>query len=193
MSITSPYRCLVVACLLFGAVAGNFLAAQPPTIGLLAGVNFSTITGTDASARNRLFPAPHVGAYADWTVGPQIGFQPGILLYSRKGTNNGNSKFREDYFELPLLIRYRTTDKIDLLAGPQLSFLYSARVNDPRGDITETIRDIDFGLVLGGRYHLDPEWNLGFRMVPGFSRILESGNARRYNFALQFTLGYILN
>jgi hypothetical protein len=169
------------------------LSAQAPTLGLIAGINLSTITGTDASPRNQLFLAPHLGAYADWELGPSTGFQPGILLYSRKGTNNGNSKFREDYFELPLLLRYSAKKNIDLLVGPQLSFLYSARVNDPRGDITASIRDIDFSLVFGARYHLDPEWNVGLRFVPGLARILEDGSQRRYNFVIQFSLGYILN
>ena len=185
--------CFFAAALLFTGLVTGELYAQSPTVGILAGVNFSTITGTDASARNRLFPAPHLGVYADWTIGPQLGFQPGLMLYSRKGTNNRSSKFREDYFELPLLIRYRVRPQIDLLGGPQLSFLYSARVNDPRGDITETIRNIDVGLVFGGRYQLDPEWNVGVRFVPGLSRILASGNQRRYNFAIQLSLGYVLN
>ena len=184
---------LFAIALFFCCLVRAELAAQVPTVGVLAGINFSTVTGTDASARNRFFPAPHLGIYADWTIAPLLGFQPGLMLYSRKGTNNRSSKFREDYFELPLLLRYRVRPQLDLLAGPQLSFLYSARVNDPRGDITETIRNIDVGLVFGGRYQLDPEWNVGARFVPGLSRILASGDQRRYNFVLQLSLGYVLN
>ena len=192
MRSNKKFTFLLCSLLCCGLLAGE-LKAQPPTLGVLAGVNFSTITGTDASARNRLFPAPHLGIYADWAIGPQLGFQPGILFYSRKGTNNRSNKFREDYCEFPLLIRYRVRPRIDLLAGPQLSLLYSARVNDPRGDITESIRSIDIGFVFGGRYQIDPEWNASLRFVPGLARVPVDGDQRRYNFAIQLSLGYILN
>jgi len=105
--------------------------AQQKTMGLIAGVDFSTLTGSDVNSdfgnvssktgfMGGLFVAVPLGNAG-------FAFEP-ELLYANKGgkysfsTTSGTLSL--NYFSIPLMFRWnqKTTGGFYLLAGPQISF-----------------------------------------------------------------------
>ncbi len=166
---------------------GSSLFAQSPNFGLLGGLNFSNVVGRDAGANNRARTGIFIGGFAEIQVKERWAFRPEMLLFSQKGTKNGNTKFSTSYLEVPLLAVWQQGRRLNIHLGPQLSVLYKAHVNDGRDDITESIRKLDVGLVLGAHVALTEQWGLLARLVPGITKVGESGEENTFN--LVFHLG----
>lgn len=187
-AIAQRYRCSLVGLI----ISAFFLIfqdgkAQSYEIGGLAGLNFSNIVGADVSG-NGVRTGFHLGGYAHFEFNEDWGFRPEILLYSQKGTSSGG--FSSSYLEIPLMATYSFDDKFMAMAGIQPSFLYNAKVSDGRGDISNLIRTLDMGIVLAAWYQINEKWGIGGRIVPGISRVGESGEEQTYNFNVQFSAGY---
>ncbi len=156
------------------------------------GFNLATVTGKDAGAENNLRAGLHLGAFIYLPVDEIWGFQSEIILFSQKGTTNGNNKFRSSYFEIPLLASYTFNDEWRIIAGLQPSFLISANVSDGRGDITSDIRKVDIGLAMGAYYQFHERLSASARIVPGISKVGESGDENTYNLNIQLSIAYKL-
>lgn len=161
-------------------------------LGVQGGFNFADIIGKDAGANNQVKIGLRLGAYAFLPVDDVWGFQPELIFFSQKGTRNGNAKFRSTYLEIPLLASYALDEHFRLIAGIQPSFLLGAYVNDGRGDITSEIRTVDFGLAFGVYYKLLEELSFGMRIVPGLSKVGESGEENTYNVNVEISVAYDL-
>lgn len=96
----------VLAFLMFAMAAYS----QETRIGVLGGVNFQNINGTnefDTKLENDLLPGFHAGVNVLLPIAPEIYFQPGVL-FSTKGAKLGNNEERRiNYIEVPLNIMYR--------------------------------------------------------------------------------------
>jgi len=192
------------------------------------GFNLAKFIGSDAEAWGDLGDKPkitvrfHAGFAANvWTKG-SITIQPGIR-YSYKGTkyegtemvyndetfeevsrtSSNNKKLH--YIDVPILVRYKINENIDVFAGPQVSILVSAK-NDAdtqyeqgKIDVKEFYNTIDFGLAFGSAYywpsglHVQVEVDLGLTSVT--SETIYSGNgmeekASVKNLVFQFSVGY---
>lgn len=156
-------------------------------LGVIAGINISNVVGADVN-NNSSRSGFHLGAYGEFSLNEKIGLRPEFHLISTKGTANGN--FRTFYLDIPLLGTYQVAEKFKLLAGVQPSILYSARVSDGRGNITNFIRTLDLGVIIGGWYQISYEWGVGARFVPGLSRVGASGIERTFNSNFQLSVGY---
>jgi len=83
------------------------------SIGILGGVNFQTLTGTDHSGDeldNDMLTGYHGGINIQIPIAPEFYFQPG-LLYSFKGAKKTgaltSSTTKVSYIELPLNLVYK--------------------------------------------------------------------------------------
>ncbi|MFO7851901.1 MAG: porin family protein [Bacteroidota bacterium] len=113
------------------------------SFGILGGVNFQTLTGTDHSGGdldNDMLIAYHAGINIQVPIAPEFYFQPG-LLYSLKGAKNTSgsvtSSTKVSYIELPLNFVYkgRLGNGFFMLGlGPYLSYGIGGKVTTTGGD-----------------------------------------------------------
>ena len=195
---------------LFGAL---FLSAQV-TYGVKAGINFATVTGDfteEAESRTGL----HVGGFVEVPISERFSFQP-ELLYSMQGAKASVSETfegimlsqdvtrKQDYLNIPLMVKYYLIENLSIEAGPQVGFLLSAKgevESSFNGEsITEDIdfkdeaSSIDFGFNLGAAYQLDMGLFFGARYNFGLSNINDnedSGELSQQNAVFQLSVGYI--
>lgn len=147
-------------------------------IGAKAGINIANVTfsgeGVSASADSRTGFVG--GAFAQFGIGSPFFIQPEVL-YSSKGTKEGDETLAANYLEVPLLIGaafpISNSDlKPMVFAGPSVGFALSC--DEDGYDCKDDIKSVDFGLVFGGglQYALssvvlfiDGRYNLGLSNV----------------------------
>lgn len=122
----------------------------------------------------------HGGAFLTYQLSPKFDLQPEFLV-AVKGINQGGIlsilDWSLNYLEVPVLIKYKLTPdkkfKTTLYMGPQFSYLLSSEFDvifmDPI-DVTEAMKRLDFGLVLGGdinykRIVFEARYTLGLRGI----------------------------
>ncbi|MFT4032675.1 MAG: porin family protein [Siphonobacter sp.] len=139
-----------------------------PRFGIKGGLNFSNVIisptiGTPLSTRTSFM----IGMFAEIPVAPRVGFQP-ELQYSSQGFNDptGYGRVALNQVNIPLLLNLHLAPGLSIVAGPQLSYLASAKlaVNNyynANYDAAfhragaDVVAGLEFGsgnLVVGGRY-----------------------------------------
>ena len=120
--------------------------------GIRAGVSFSNFDGFDFESRTGM----HAGFYYGIPVLDKIVIEP-AFLYSQKGYKASATASQEaiteniNYFDVPVLIRYKVLDGLNIFAGPQASVV-ATRKREEGGDVqtsTEIIRGYDLGALVG--------------------------------------------
>ncbi|MCK7591444.1 PorT family protein [Subsaxibacter sp. CAU 1640] len=174
-------------------MASQLGSAQNVTWGVKAGANLSNLN-TDLDSEKYLLGF-HVGGLAEIPLGAKFSIQP-ELLYSLEGAKLEDEfsfedegityglDFKEEvklsYLQLPVMFKYRMTDKFSFEAGPQVGYLLNAKSEydstlrvggDTFSDsgsekIKDQVKSIAFGVNFGlgyqftnnmfiqGRYHL---------------------------------------
>ena len=111
-------------------------SATAPTFGLIAGANFATFNGSDASGVKTLTGLA-VGAQATFSFNPTVFLQP-QLLYSMKGAQESFAdttlKVKLNYVELPVMLGVHLASAQSharpyIMAGPTVAYLASCKVN----------------------------------------------------------------
>ncbi|MCC9019150.1 porin family protein [Flavobacterium lipolyticum] len=153
-----------------------------PEYGIKGGFNMSNLYSSDANDENILYGF-NAGLYATLPVSDFIAIQPEIL-FTTKGAklefNNalasGDSKFRLNYIEVPLLVRVNITRNFNVHAGGYASYLVSSKVTG-RGDFnfeqeidTDDLNKFDAGLSAGVGVDFDPI-SIGLRYNYGLTTI----------------------
>jgi hypothetical protein len=151
--------------------------------GFKGGVNFSNMYTEDVDDNNVL-TSFNAGVYAKLPVSDAIAIQP-ELLYSRKGAElvydnvfaEGTAKFKLNYIELPVLVKFNITDSFNIHAGPYFAYLIDAQVtnetDDGTFDFEENYDNDDFNKF---DYGLSAGVGLDFEAI---------GIGVRYNYGLQ--------
>lgn len=142
----------------------------------------SNLYSSDANDENILYGF-NAGLYATLPISDFIAIQPEIL-FTTKGAkleyNNalasGESKFRLNYIEVPLLVRVNITRNFNIHAGGYASYLVSSKVTG-RGDFnfeqeidTNDLNKFDAGLSAGVGVDFDPI-SIGLRYNYGLTTI----------------------
>lgn len=106
--------------------------AQEKTFGIVAGVDFNSISGDDfdgTESRTGFVGGFYVGV----PVGGTVVLEPQVL-YAQKGINDANSDLHLDngYIQVPVLIRYNFNAEGGpyILAGPAIAFSISCNLKD---------------------------------------------------------------
>ena len=172
--------------LLIGAIAlsgASMVNAQK--IGAKAGVNMATLGGDVQDAKSKI--GFHVGVYGEWAITDKFSIQPEVL-YSAEG-----AKFKEEgitlntnlnYINIPIMFKYRATDKLFIEAGPQVGFLIGAKYKSDNNDFQSFIeslgmnakddyKKINFSIGLGAGYDITEKFNVGVRYMAGLANIAE--------------------
>ena len=182
---------LVFACLL-GAVAYG----QEISGGVKAGLNLAnqTFSGNGYTTSPSFLPGIHGGAYVTMMFSDHLGLQPEVL-YSAQGAKSGDQKYKINYVNIPVLVRYNITDLFSIHAGPQFGLLTSAKFasGSNETDVKDQIKGSDIGIAAGVGFDLPMKLNFSARFIQGLTNINDTGsstNTKNYN--LQLSVGYKL-
>ena len=147
--------------------AFGFVSAQDVKFGVKGGLNLSTIKSTypgvngsvQTSPDNKMLVGFHVGGFAEIGLSDKLSFQP-ELLFSMEGSKAENSTtetenmggitytYKEtstsnvvtNYINVPLLLKYKATENLFFVAGPQVGFLMSAKQDyESKSTTTQTM------------------------------------------------------
>jgi len=127
------FRISALAALALGALAVS-AQAQEKTVGLVAGVGLSTMTGNDLSDGTKTRVGFTGGIFVDIPVGGgNVAIEPEVL-YSSKGAKYDNEFYTGsyvfDYIEVPVLFKWSqqpSGDGFSLFAGPAVNFNISCK------------------------------------------------------------------
>lgn len=141
---------------------GSSSAQAAGTMGLKAGLTYSTFTGSDAEVFD-LDPSYRMGfafgGYANYPLTPMLSFQPEVY-YAMKGAKyeeGGDSlEFKFTYLDIPLLFKLNAGAESSafFVAGPSIAFNLDAKVAVESDGVSaetdiENIKSMDVGLTLG--------------------------------------------
>lgn len=184
-----------------GLVVGTMTFAQQ--FGIKGGANISSISDdgfNDAKSKVGF----NAGVFMNAPLAESFSIQPEVL-YNRLGSklgeiNGDNVNLNLDYISVPLMFQYNATPQFYLEAGPQFSFLTSAKVknsgNDNESDdIKKYMNNFDFGVGLGAGYYFTQNIGLTARYVAGFTDFTKddsgiSADAKNKNNAFHVGLAY---
>ncbi|EOZ96893.1 hypothetical protein A33Q_2203 [Indibacter alkaliphilus LW1] len=133
----------------------SMIAAQQANaqVGLRTGLNVSNFNGYSFDSR----VAFRAGVFYGLDLMENIKIEPG-LYFSQKGIQESSDGIsdRLSYIDIPVVVRYGLSEKLNVFAGPQASVLAARRYENPDGvsRATSTIRGYDLGAVLGVFYEL---------------------------------------
>jgi hypothetical protein len=141
--------------------------------GLKAGLNFSNVYDQEGNDNNTDVKMGFAGgAFLHIPFGSALGFQPEVLISQKgfrgtgvvAGTNYEFSR-TTNYLEFPLLLAFKPSSNVALLAGPHVSYLLSQRDAVKSGNYT-AVHDQSFnndnprrntvGLTAGADFYLHP-------------------------------------
>ncbi|PRY87656.1 outer membrane protein with beta-barrel domain [Mongoliibacter ruber] len=143
-------KLLLLSFVIFGLMTTQNLFAQ---VGLRTGINVANLNGYSFDSR----VAFRAGAYYGFELMDKIKVEPG-LYFSQKGIKSDVEAVNDrlSYIDVPVVVRYGVTEKLNVFAGPQASVLAARRFEGPDGvsRATSTIRGYDLAAVLGVAYEI---------------------------------------
>jgi len=188
--------------------------AQQSRIGLKAGGVVASYRGVDAYSGGSSRAGFCAGLVLHLPVSKVFSVQP-EFLYAQKGADKQPYLFSNglratgtqhlDYFEVPVLAKLRTSAGPFVELGPTLGYLLRARADvvatnsqSASLDNRNLFKNIDFGYAVGAGFQSPKGLLLGLRYNGGLTGLFTpgsysgtNGEARIYNQAIQFYLGYI--
>lgn len=178
-------------------VLGAALAASSLTFaqqfGVKAGMNVASISKDGGLSDTSSKIGFNAGVFMNAPLAENFSIQPEVL-YNDLGSKitygqNDKNSFSTNlgYIAVPVMFQYNATPEFYLEAGPQFSFLVSAKNKLKDGNNNSTVTDwtklakdnlntFDFGLGLGAGYYFTPEVGLTVRYVAGLTNIGKDDN-----------------
>jgi len=197
----------------FGLVSAQSTVVGPE-FGIKGGANMSNLysDSEEINDENVLWGF-NAGVYAAFPISDNIFIQPEILFttkgaeldYDFAGTE-GTSKFKLNYVEVPLLVRFDLTENFNIHVGGYASYLVSAKIKG-EGDVeferdfdADDFERFDAGLSAGIGIKLNPI-GIGLRYNYGLTTIGKEREAFGQNYTfpdaknsnLSLYLSYQLN
>ncbi len=179
--------------------------------GVKAGFNFLKSSNDGNSTINFGY---QIGSTYEIPISSKFSFQPELLLQSIGGTKTFFNQYsngtineevvnRNSYLQLPLLFKFKFSNKFNIDFGPNAAFIISAKktststynLNGENITIVETtkgtknFKKVNFGLNLGANYFISEKLYTGFRytiFVASYQTLENSLN----NSVFAFSLGY---
>lgn len=178
--------------LFLAAAVAVFGLSNAQTFGLKAGGNISSISHSDESKSKFGF---YGGAFVNVPLAESFNIQPEVLYNGKGAKSKGpvDATANLDYISVPVMFQYKATPQFYLEAGPEFSFLISAKTKAGGNslDIKNSLNGFDFGVGLGAGYDFTSNFGANLRYVAGATDIIKNneGDASR-NGVFQFGLTY---
>jgi len=164
-------------------------------IGVKGGLNISNLSISDGDVDNRF--AYHFGGYFNLPVGELLSIQPEVL-YSARGASStydadvlgfdieGESTFKLNYIDVPILAVIHLGDALQIEAGPYVGFLANSSF-ETEGDLgdfdsdidNDSFKNLDYGLTGGLAVNLGA-LQVGARYMHGLQEIQDSDGAELF-------------
>ncbi len=183
---------LIAGTFTFAQKTSSNTASSPVRFGLKAGLNVSSLSNSDTNSKAGFYG----GVFANIPVAQDFSVQPEVL-YSGMGAKakaNSDVKLNMDYIAVPVMLQYNALPNLYVEAGPQFSFLVSAKGKDNNGsvDVKDGFKTFDFGLGLGAGYYFTPNIGVNVRYVAGLTDVVKNriGGDSSKNGVFQVGLAY---
>ncbi len=180
---------LCVCVLSMVAFASQANAAKKIYLGVLGGVNFADLSGTDDASSRTCFSG---GGLIEMDMNESFGVRA-ELLYTQKGAEQEvnelvegeeETKLKLKYVEIPILFvaslnKTETTD-FNVFAGPSIGFNIGAEAESGgiNTDLGDYVNGTEFGAVIGAEFeHINPSviWFGDVRFAIGATSIFDQG------------------
>lgn len=168
-------------------VASSMTFAQQ--FGAKAGANFSSIS-KDGYEDTKMKTGFYAGIFMNAPLAEKLSIQPEVIYNNMGATVTSSntafgkveSKLNLDYISVPVMFQYNVSPEFYLEAGPQFSFLVSAKTKTTfdNKDIKTTdwkelnkdnFNGFDFGLGIGAGFWFTPNIGINARYMAGLSGI----------------------
>lgn len=202
---------------LISLLFGDKLNSPKIEFGLEGGANFSTISNLDAAGNRTDF---NLGFYFDFILkNPAWSINTGVIVKSSMGANGlpiyslnneeldtgfvgGHVDRKINYFNVPIMIKYKFDNHIYVKAGTQLGLLgkafdefkndYNGENLEYKNNIRDEIHVIDAGFAIGAGYRLmgGNGMNIGVNYYYGLVAVMKGeSNPKQFNRSLYITAG----
>lgn len=191
-------------------------------LGVKAGANLAHMISSDEDIEleNRL--SFHFGGYLELLITDKFSIQP-EMVYSGQGgkaeysgieeemgftyTYSIKEKVRLSYLNIPVLFKFRATDKFYIGGGPQMGLLLSAKTNvtstftgsgisestSGQMNIKDELNQVDVSVLIGAGVEMENGLNFSVRYNYGLTDIAEENDGDPVrNSVLQATLGFTI-
>jgi hypothetical protein len=149
-------RMTALAALALGATAVSAHAQGAKQIGVVAGVDFANMSGTDVDGIGKGSRTGFIGGlYVAIPLADRMAIEPEVL-YAMKGSkfNDVNIQLDHDYIQVPVLFKYNFNNDGGpyLLAGPAVNFSISCNEKQITGSASISCSDdgLDANTTFGG-------------------------------------------
>lgn len=164
-------------------------------VGLKGGLNLANLSFSDADEKLRA--GYHFGGYLSLPVGELLSIQPEVL-YSARGSRatysadflgfeiDGETTFKLDYIDVPILAVIHLGDAVQIEAGPYVGFLANSGV-ETDGDLgdgevdfdNDSFKKLDYGLAGGLALNFNA-LQIGARYMYGLQEVQDSNDAELF-------------
>ena len=185
------------------------IQAQNFAGGIILGLSTSQVGGDDLAGFNKA--GLLIGIFANKNISKYLSFQM-EMTYTQKGSNNPKmndsshpNHEKEDislsYIEVPLLLQYHQSNKLNIETGILTGYLMDGYYNNDSGEMTNEINpfvNYDIGLLFGIDYKYSKNISLNTRLsnsifpigTEDYDKQWGSFFKGKYNSVLSFTLHY---
>ena len=216
------YKILLAICSLFSLAS----FAQQITFGAGAGIINTGMRGNAVESIQQLLDVTngvlntksvtgfYAGGFTNIPVSENLSIEPG-LYYSAKGyelsgsysvkgigllSAHASTRLHSSYIDVPLLLKINLNG-FQVFAGPQLSYLTSAKITTSAGisifnlitnkaDVTNRLNRWDGGLTAGGGYQFSNGIRITGSYEHGLSKVDAGQNTNTYNKAFKLGVGF---
>ena len=166
--------------------------AQQPHVefGLKGGVNLANIkvegnSNTDSRTGFYAGGLAHIHLTRSFAIQPEV-------MYSAQGAENGNTKLKASYVNIPVLAQYMFGNGFRLQTGPQLGILAGSEIKNggTEADLDDVFKTTDFSWSFGTSYLFNSGVGIDARYNLGLSNINKNENPEWKNRVWQLGLFY---
>ena len=120
--------------------------------------------------------ALNLGVIADFKGTDNFNLRSGLLYNGNSSSltfEGEKAKTTVNYLSLPFLGRFKVSEGLYAIAGPQINFLMSAknRYDGETSDEKEAVKSSSFSGLFGAEYQLSDKFRLGINYTAGLSNI----------------------
>jgi hypothetical protein len=160
------------------AISTNYVSAQTK-FSVQGGLNLMQMKAS-ASGLSVEFDADaalNLGVIADFKGTDNFNLRSGLLYNGNTSSltyEGENQKTTVNYLSVPLQGRFKVSEGLYAIAGPQISFLLSAKERydgSTSEDLKEAIKSTSFSGLFGAEYQFSDKFRLGVNYTIGLSNI----------------------
>lgn len=188
--------------LLFASLTMLAQNKEKASFGLKTGLNISDLRVKGPLSGNispRLRTGFVFGSFVNIPLSNKVSLQPEFLYSSMGGNYNdgiSDTKYRFNYFSIPILLKYKILNNLAIVAGPQLDNTIVAKKSNTNisgvQKITTDLKENDFAITGGIQYWPGKYVVMGARYIYGFYDVNKNlaPGLEYYNRGVQLTIGF---